>query len=120
MNDQAARQRPLTGDPDMPRPGDRQLSQPGLPGGRVREGLRTPDEPVHHRLRQPLPLPVRPDDLVFESVDPLVELLDAVLLEADLILELPDAVLLEMDDLKQLLDQRRAVGFRDIGKGGSA
>src|SRR5262249_39318927 len=55
-------------------------------------------------------------DLLFELVDPFLELLDAVVLEADLILELPDAVLLEVDDLKQLLDQRRAVGFRDIGQ----
>jgi hypothetical protein len=37
-------------------------------------------------------------------------------LEADLLLALPDAVVLEMDDLKQLLDQRRAVGFREIGQ----
>src|SRR5262249_34020216 len=55
-------------------------------------------------------------DLAFELVDPFLELLEAILLEADLILELPDAVLLEMDDLKQPLDQRRAVGFRDIGQ----
>ena len=38
--------------------------QPRLPGGRVRERLRTPAESVHHRLRQLLPLPVSPCGLV--------------------------------------------------------
>jgi hypothetical protein len=58
MSDQASQQRPLAGDPHVPRLGDPQLPQSGLPGDPVHEHVPTPAESVHHRLGELLPPPV--------------------------------------------------------------
>jgi hypothetical protein len=62
--DQAAQQRPLRGDADVPRVRDAQRGQPRLPRGRRGERRRPLGQALHQGRSELLALPVGPGDLV--------------------------------------------------------